>query len=94
MIRLDRVAKYGSGTEKLSDAQLELLDLEPWGQQRRSPSREAVPALGPKKERYHPGRQELPANLPRGSNVHSCQPAFDTFDGIFNSRKTTFAKVA
>jgi hypothetical protein len=28
-LRLERIAKYGPGSEKLSDAQLELLELEP-----------------------------------------------------------------
>jgi len=33
-LRLQRIAKYGTGSEKLSDEQLELLELEPGGAMR------------------------------------------------------------
>ncbi|MCW5796847.1 MAG: IS66 family transposase, partial [Nitrospira sp.] len=66
------LAKYGPSSEKLSDAQLSLLELEP------GVSNEEVKAEAerdqeeleqrPKRNRErkpHPGRQTLPANLPR-----------------------------
>src|SRR6201987_748032 len=73
-LRLIRIDKYGPGSEKLSDAQLELLELEP------GVSREAVQAeseraqlkLPLKRAQKHPGRQELPADLPRVEQIISC----------------------
>ena len=62
-LRLDRIKKYGPGGEKLSDAQLKLLDLEPGVSQaevQAESEREPLPAAAaPKKNRPHPGRQEL-----------------------------------
>src|ERR1035437_6367736 len=66
---------YGPGSEKLTSQQLELLELEPGvsnlevaaeGEQ------EALPATSDKKKRKHPGRQTLPANLPRVERVIAC----------------------
>jgi transposase len=75
-LRLVRIAKYGPGSEKLSDAQLELLELEPGvsnlevqAESRREPVQR--PAKTPRK---HPGRQELPAELPRVERVLVCPP--------------------
>jgi transposase len=77
-LRLERIKKYGPASEKLSDAQLELLDLEPSvsGTEVQAESeREPLPASKPKTERRpHPGRQELPADLPRVERVISCTP--------------------
>ena len=42
-LRLVRIAKYGPGSEKLSDAQLELLELEPGVSSVGSPGRERAP---------------------------------------------------
>lgn len=75
-LRLTRIEKYGVGSEKLSDAQLELLELEPGVSnievQAESQREEAVPATT--RKRQHPGRQILPANLPRVERVLACMP--------------------
>jgi transposase len=75
-LRLQRIKKYGPASEKLSDAQLDLLDLEPGVSNvevQAESAREPLPA--PKKNRRpHPGRQELPADLPRVERVIACTP--------------------
>ena len=77
-LRLERIKKYGPASEKLSDAQLELLNLEPGVSNvevQAESERESLPASKPKTERRpHPGRQELPADLPRVERVISCTP--------------------
>ena len=77
-LRLERVKKYGASSEKLSDAQLDLLDLEPGVSNvevAAESEREALPAAKAKPERRpHPGRQELPAHLPRVERMVSCTP--------------------
>jgi len=78
-LRLERIKKYGPGSEKLSDAQLQLLDLEPGvsdAEVQAESQREPLPAPGkqPPKRRQHPGRQELPAGLPRVERVIVCTP--------------------
>ncbi len=77
-LRLQRIRKYGPGSEKLSDTQLELLELEPGvsnlevqAESERGPLPERVKTERP---RRHPGRQELPANLPRVERVIACTP--------------------
>ena len=75
-LRLVRIEKYGPGSEKLSDAQLELLDLEPGvsSAEVEAESERAqlkLPFQGAKK---HPGRQELPAHLPRIEKLIACTP--------------------
>jgi transposase len=75
-LRLERIKKYGPGSEKLSDAQLELLELEPGVSNvevQAESEREALPAPE-KKKRKHPGRQQLPAGLPRVEQVIACAP--------------------
>jgi transposase len=74
-LRLQRIKKYGPGSEKLNSMQLELLDLEPGvsnaeiqAESQRGPL--PTPAAGTK--RKHPGRQELPAGLPRVERVIAC----------------------
>ena len=73
-LRLVRIAKYGPGSEKLSDAQLELLELEPGVSSAEVQAESERPAVPPstKTKRKHPGRQELPANLPRVERVLTC----------------------
>ncbi len=77
-LRLQRIEKYGPSSEKLSSLQLELLEQEP------GVSREEVvaeserevpppPVREPKKHK-HPGRQTLPADLPRVERVIACTP--------------------
>jgi transposase len=78
-LRLIRINKYGPGSEKLSDAQLELLEVEPGvsvvevaAESQREPlvaPRPAKPAARP-----HPGRQQLPAHLPRVERIIACTP--------------------
>jgi len=75
-LRLQRIQKYGPASEKLNDAQLELLELEPGvssAEVQAESEREPPPAkTGSKKRRPHPGRQELPADLPRVERVIAC----------------------
>lgn len=76
-LRLMRIAKYGAGSEKLSDAQLELLELEPGISNlevEAESKREAISVSPKKPARHHPGRQELPADLPRIEQVLDCRP--------------------
>ena len=82
-LRLELIRKYGPKSEKLSDNQLQLLDLEPGvsaeeveAESRREPLPDVPPATTKKKTRSgkHPGRQELPANLPRVERVIACTP--------------------
>jgi len=71
-LRLVRIAKYGPGSEKFSDAQLGLLELEPGVSSAEVQAESERPAVQPstKTKRKHPGRQELPVNLPRGTDSH------------------------
>jgi transposase len=77
-LRLQRIKKYGPGSEKLSDAQLQLLDLEPGvsnAEVQTESEREPLPAPAKQqKSRKHPGRQQLPAALPRVERVIACTP--------------------
>jgi transposase len=76
-LRLLRIAKYGGASEKLSDAQLELLELEPGVSNleiEAESKREAISALPKTPARKHPGGQELPADLPRVEQVLDCTP--------------------
>ncbi len=77
-LRLQRIKKYGPGSEKLNDAQLELLELEPGvsnEEVQAESEREALPAPAKKRRRKHPGRQTLPGDLPRVERVIGCAPA-------------------
>jgi len=78
ILRLLRIKKYGPASEKLSDAQLMLLELEPGVSHievQAESEREPLPAPAKAKpERKHPGRQELPADLPRVERVITCAP--------------------
>ena len=70
-MRLACIAKYEPGSEKLSDQQLELLEFEPGVSSLEVAAegeREALPPSSEKK-RKHPGRQTLPADLPRLERV-------------------------
>ena len=81
-LRWQRIQKYGPGSEKLSDTQLELLELEPGVSNREVQAERAREPLSPRvprpRQRPHPGRQELPADLPRverviGGTAEQCQ---------------------
>ena len=77
-LRLQRIAKYGPGSEKLSNLQLELLEFEPGVSNTEVAAESERDALPPtpekKKRRKHPGRQTLPADLPRVERVITCTP--------------------
>jgi transposase len=77
-LRLERIRKYGPSSEKLSDAQLQLLDLEPGvsnAEIQAESEREPLPSPAKQQaRRKHPGRQELPARLPRVERVIACTP--------------------
>jgi transposase len=77
-LRLQRIAKYGPGSEKLSNLQLELLEFEPGVSNvevTAEGERDALPSSPErKKRRKHPGRQTLPGDLPRVERVIACTP--------------------
>jgi transposase len=81
-LRLELIRKYGAKSEKLNDAQLLLLDLEPGVSNEEVEAEsgsEPLPPASPattknRKSGKHPGRQELPAGLPRVERVVSCTP--------------------
>ena len=75
-LRLQRIAKYGAGSEKLSDEQLELLELEPGVSSVEVQAESQRPALptSTRKARQHPGRQELPDHLARVERILTCPP--------------------
>ena len=75
-LRVMRIEKCGAAGEKLSYAQMELLELEPVvsevvveAESQRAQSRHSTNRSG-----KHPGRQELPPNLPRIERVLPCAP--------------------
>ena len=79
-LRLQRIAKYGPGSEKLNSTQLQLLELEPGvsnAEVRAESEREPLPANAARtdrKKRKHPGRQDFPAGLPRVEKTIGCAP--------------------
>src|SRR5690242_17529058 len=77
-LRLQLIAKYGAASEKLSDMQLQLLELEPGVSQREVQAeceREPLPKTCTRQQnRKHPGRQQLPADMPRVEKVIPCTP--------------------
>ncbi len=77
-LRQERIAKYGPASEKLSNEQLKLLELEPGVSNveiQAESEREPQPAsANAPQRRRHPGRQELPAELPRVEKVIPCAP--------------------
>jgi transposase len=81
-LRLEMIRKYGPASEKLNAAQLLLLDLEPGvsaAEVEAESTREPLPPASPitaksRTSGKHPGRQELPADLPRVERVIACTP--------------------
>ncbi len=72
-LRLQRIAKYGPGSEKLSNEQLELLELEPGvSNQEVEAESQREPLSAAPNRRRHPGRQTLPPDLPRVERVIAC----------------------
>jgi transposase len=78
-LRSQRIQKYGPASEKLSSEQLELLEWEPGVSRfevQAEGQREPLPASSKRERpRKHPGRQELPAGLPRVERVLACTAA-------------------
>src|SRR5215471_1565819 len=81
-LRQQRIAKYGAGSEKLSSLQLEMLEQE-HGVSREEVQAESerpviagdvmeVAGYQRKARRSHPGRQSLPADLPRVEKLIAC----------------------
>ena len=81
-LRQELIRKYGPKSETLSDAQFLLLELEPGvsaAEVEAESQREPLPSSSPvtsknRKSGKHPGRQELPAHLPRVERVIACTP--------------------
>ncbi len=85
-LRLERIKKYGPHSEKLSDLQLQLLDLEPavsgdevQGEIERGALPESTEANNTtdkqrRSRQNHPGRNELPAHLERVDKIIPCAP--------------------
>jgi transposase len=85
-LRLERIKKYGLRSEKLSDLQLQLLDLESavsgdevQGEIERGPLPESTEANNTtdkqrRSRQNHPGRNELPAHLERVDKIIPCAP--------------------
>ena len=76
-LRLRRMAKYGPGSEKLSNLQLQLLEEEPGVSSEEVQAESQLGALPKPDEkkrqrRAHPGRQALPADLPRVEEIVAC----------------------
>ena len=75
-LRLMRIEKYGAGGEKLCHAQMQLFEPEPvvsevivQAEGEQAPARRST-----KISCKHPGRQELPPNLPRMQRILPCTP--------------------
>jgi transposase len=85
-LRLERIKKYGKQSEKLSDIQLELLNLEPAvssdevaGEVERGPLPDATEDNNAtdkqrRARQNHPGRNELPEHLERIDRIIPCTP--------------------
>jgi len=75
-LRLMRIEKYRAGGEKLSQAQMQLFELESVISEmtQQAESEYALSHRSTKKSVKHPGRQELPANLPRIERIVPCTP--------------------
>jgi len=81
-LRRRRIEKYGVGSEKLSNLQLEMLEQEPGvsveevqaESERPVIAGEATEVAGNQRKarRAHPGRQSLPADLPRVEKIVAC----------------------
>jgi transposase len=73
-LRLMRIKKYGASGEKLSDAQMELFGREPVVSvvKEETESGRAPIRCPTKRSGKHPGRQELPRDLPRVERILPC----------------------
>ena len=78
MLRLLRLKKYGPQSESLADVYLPLFDEEPGvslDEVAAEASRPALEETPRRKKKKHPGRQSLPADLPRIERIVACSPA-------------------
>jgi transposase len=75
-LRLMRIEKYGAGGEKLSLGQMELFAIEPVVGELivQAEGECALVRRSTNRSCNHPGRQELPANLPRVERILPCTP--------------------
>ena len=75
-LRLMQIEKFGASGEKLSHAQMELFELEPVvSEMIEQAGSEQTPARrSTKTSCKHPGRLELPPNLPRAERILPCAP--------------------
>src|SRR5260370_33064003 len=75
-LRLVRIEKYGRGSEKLSDAQMELLELEPGvsSAKVKAESERAQLKLPLKGAKKKPGRQQFAVHLPSVEKITACTP--------------------
>ena len=81
-LRQRRIEKYGAGSEKLSNYQLEMLEQEPGVSAEEVQAESERPVIAGevtevagyqrKAGRSHPGRQSLPTDLPRVEKVIAC----------------------
>jgi transposase len=82
------IKKYCASSEKLSSEQLRLLELEPGVSSDEVQAESKREALSPQSndqqaraDRKHPGRQSLPAHLPRVEKIVTCTPEQCACDG-------------
>lgn len=99
-LRLERIHKYGKPSEKLSDLQLQLLDLEPGvssveveaeSEREPLPQRTTAPEPSQKQTRarqQHPGRNEFAAHLERVEEVIACSADECTCSKCGGEKKT------
>jgi transposase len=74
-LRKKLIEKYGPRSESLSSLQLELLELEPGvSSEEVAAESESKPPPRNKPRKPHPGRQQLPSELPRVERVIACAP--------------------
>ena len=76
-LRLERIRKYGPASEKFSDAQLLLLEMEPGvsaAEVQAESEREPIETAARRKRKKHPGRQQCPPDAPRVEKVIPCTP--------------------
>jgi hypothetical protein len=73
-LQLMRIRKYRAGGEKLSQAQMQLFELEPVVSEmiEQTVGEPAPGHRSTEKSAKHPGRQELPSNLPRVERILPC----------------------
>lgn len=76
LLRLERIAKYGPASERLSDEQLELLEQEPGvnAAELEAETERTELQLPLRRPKQPPARQSLPAELPRIEQLIACSP--------------------